>query len=188
MRDQYLPGVLATEKSDHGTSEVRDREAFRTANPPIRGSAIHDLKYCDLPRRPYRNNSGVTFDLSQYEVLEAHISELAPGSGSVRHRHTSEAYLYVVRGSGCSLINYDDEPVQVVEWREGTLFAPPRFAWHQHFNTDSGEPARYLAIQDVGLLRTMRLHNIERHIEQFDLEAALELSRTALDVQPAHAH
>jgi gentisate 1,2-dioxygenase len=185
MRDKYLPGVLATDKSDHGTSEVRDREAFQVANPPLRGRAVHDLKHMELPSRAYRHNSGITFDLSQYEVLEAHISELAPGTGSVRHRHTSEAYLYVVRGSGFSLINYDDEPVEVVHWREGTLFAPPRWAWHQHFNTESAEPARYLAIQDVGLLRTMRLHNIERHIDQFDLEAALELSRTALDVQTA---
>lgn len=188
MRNQYLPGVLAKDTSDQGTSEVGERNAFQAMHPPIRGDAVHDLKYRDLPRREYRNNSGVTFDLSQNEVLEAHISELAPGTGSVRHRHTSEAYLYVVRGSGCSLINYEGEPVRVVEWREGTLFAPPQWAWHQHFNTDSSEPARYLAIQNVALLRAMRLHNIERHIEQFDLAEALELARTALAVEPAPAH
>jgi gentisate 1,2-dioxygenase len=73
------------------------------------------------------------------------------------------------------LINYDDEPVQAVEWSEGTLFAPPRWAWHQHFNLDESDTARYLAIQDTGLLRTMRLHNIERHGVQLSPEEGRKL-------------
>jgi hypothetical protein len=52
MRDKYLPGVLATDKSDHGTSEVRDREAFQVANPPLRGRAVHDLKHMELRAGP----------------------------------------------------------------------------------------------------------------------------------------
>jgi gentisate 1,2-dioxygenase len=40
------------------------------------------------------------------------------------------------------------------------------WAWHQHFNSDPEETARYLAVQDTGLVRHMRLHNIERHPTQ----------------------
>ena len=64
------------------------------------------------------------------------------------------------------MVNYDGESEEIVEWREGTVFAPPRWAWHQHFNLDPDDTARYLAIQDTGLLRCMRLHQIERHTDQ----------------------
>jgi gentisate 1,2-dioxygenase len=113
-------------------------------------------------------------------VLSAHVSELMPGNSSVRHRHTTEAYLYVIKGHGYSLVNYEDEPVDVVEWQEGTLFAPPRWAWHQHFNLDSDDTSRYLAIQDTGLLRTMRLHNIERHAVQLTPEDGRKLLEDAV--------
>jgi gentisate 1,2-dioxygenase len=140
----------------------------------------------ELPERPWRNNRGHWFDLADYEVLNAHLAELKPGSASVRHRHTTEAYLYVVKGHGYSLVNYDDEPVQAVEWSEGTLFAPPRWAWHQHFNLDESDTARYLAIQDTGLLRTMRLHNIERHGVQLSPEEAKKLLDAAVAEGTVH--
>jgi gentisate 1,2-dioxygenase len=104
----------------------------------------------------------------------------------VRHRHTTEAYLYVVKGHGYSLVNFDDEPIEVVEWSEGTLFAPPRWAWHQHFNLDENDTSRYLAIQDTGLLRTMRLHNIERHPVQLTPEDGATLLRDAIDKGTVH--
>src|SRR5262245_18287459 len=120
----------------------------------------------ELLERPWRNNRGYFFDLAGNEVLGAHLAELKPGGHSTRHRHTTEAYIYIVKGYGYSLINYDDEPVQRVDWSEGTLLSPPRWAWHQHFDLDTADTARYLAIQDTGLLRTLRLHQIERHPTQ----------------------
>src|SRR5690606_5462839 len=87
---------------------------------------------------------------------------------------------------GFSVINYDDDPPEVVEWSEGTLFAPPRWAWHQHFNLDENDTARYLAIQDTGLLRTMRLHNIERHSVQLSKDEAAELLRMAAENGTLH--
>ena len=55
------------------------------------------------------------------------------------------------------------------------MLAPPRWAWHQHFNLDEGDTSRYLAIQDTGLLRTMRLHQIERHPVQLSRDEAKKL-------------
>ncbi len=167
MRDEYMRGVLSSEKKNLSTSEIAARDEFNRQYPPVKGLVVEDdLRKMELPERPWRKNRGHYFDLGDYEVLSAHISELMPGRASVRHRHTTEAYLYVVKGLGYSLINYDDEPIEVVEWQEGTLFAPPRWAWHQHFNLDENDTSRYLAVQDTGLLRTMRLHNIERHAVQ----------------------
>ena len=182
--DDYPPGVLANEKRNRENSEIAARDEFNRQHPPTTGLVVpEDLRKMELPARPWRNDRGHYFDLGDYEVLGAHLSELLPGRASVRHRHTTEAYLYVVKGRGYSLINYDDEPVQVVEWAEGTLFAPPRWAWHQHFNLDAEDTSRYLAIQDTGLLRTMRLHNIERHPVQLSPDEGLELMRRAAENQ-----
>jgi quercetin dioxygenase-like cupin family protein len=192
VRDDYLPGVLASEKKNRDASEIAARDEFNRKHPPIKGLVVpHDLRKMELPERPWRNNRGRWFDLADYEVLNAHLAELKPGEPSVRHRHTTEAYLYIVKGHGYSLINYDDDPVEVVEWSEGTLFAPPRWAWHQHFNLDENDTSRYLAIQDTGLLRTMRLHNIERHSVQLTPQQGAELLRSAVErgaVHGGHAH
>ena len=180
MRKDYEPGVLAP--SQKSASELTARDAFNREHPPLTGLVVpHDLRKMELPERPWRNNRGQWFDLAEYEILNAHLSELKPGSCSVRHRHTTEAYLYCVKGHGFTVVNYEGEPEQVVEWSEGTLFAPPRWAWHQHFNGDSADTSRYLAIQDTGLLRTMRLHQIERHPVQLTPEEAAQL----LAAQPA---
>jgi quercetin dioxygenase-like cupin family protein len=182
MQDKYGFGVLATEKRNRGTSEIAARDEFNREHVPTTGLVVPgDLRKMELPERPWRNNRGHYFNLGDYEVLGAHLSELKPGTPSARHRHTTEAYLYVVKGHGYSLINYDDEPIEAVEWSEGTLFAPPRWAWHQHFNLDENDTARYLAIQDTGLLRTMRLHNIERHAVQLTPEQGRELLASALE-------
>ncbi|HEU0239800.1 MAG TPA: cupin domain-containing protein [Micromonosporaceae bacterium] len=187
MRDEYLKGVLSSEKKNLESSEIAARDEFNRQHPPIKGLVVEDdLRKMELPSRPWRNNRGHYIDLADYEVLGAHISELMPGGKSVRHRHTTEAYLYVVKGHGFSLINYDEEPMDVVEWQEGTLFAPPRWAWHQHFNLDADDTSRYLAIQDTGLLRTMRLHNIERHAVQLAPEDAKKLLDEAVRNGTAH--
>jgi hypothetical protein len=192
MRDyeDYPPGVLSNQPENIESSEIKARDEFNKQHPPTKGLVVpHDLRKMELPKRPWRNNRGHYFDLADYEVLSAHLSELMPGRASVRHRHTTEAYLYIVKGHGYSLINYEGEPIQAVEWSEGTLFAPPRWAWHQHFNLDNDDTSRYLAIQDTGLLRTMRLHNIERHSVQLSPEEGLELMQRAAesDVQRATA-
>jgi gentisate 1,2-dioxygenase len=187
MRDGHLKGVRSSEKKNLESSEIAARDEFNRQHPPITGLVVEeDLRKMELPARPWRNNRGHYIDLADYEVLGAHISELMPGGKSVRHRHTTEAYLYVVKGHGFSLVNYEDEPIEAVEWQEGTLFAPPRWAWHQHFNLDADDTSRYLAIQDTGLLRTMRLHNIERHAVQLTPEDGKKLLDEAVRNGTAH--
>jgi uncharacterized RmlC-like cupin family protein len=187
VRDEYLKGVLSSEKKNLDSSEIAARDEFNRQHPPLKGLVVEeDLRKMELPKREWRNNRGRYIDLADYEVLGAHISELMPGGKSVRHRHTTEAYLYVVKGHGFSLVNYEDEPIETVEWQEGTLFAPPRWAWHQHFNLDESDTSRYLAIQDTGLLRTLRMHNIERHSVQLTQEDAKKLLDEAVKTGTLH--
>ena len=51
---------------------------------------------------------------------------------------------------------------------------------------DENDTARYLAIQDTGLLRTMRLHQIERHSMQLTPEQGRELLSSALENASRH--
>jgi uncharacterized RmlC-like cupin family protein len=160
--------VLAYSNLD--ASEISARDEFNRQNPPITGLSVpDDLRTIELVKRPWRNNKGLWFELADNRVLSSHLAELAPGGNSVRHRHTTEAVIYIVLGRGYTILNYDGQPEQRVDWQEGSLFSPPVWAWHQHFNSDPDEPARYLAIQDTGMIRHMRLHQIERHPTQLKI-------------------
>jgi quercetin dioxygenase-like cupin family protein len=157
--------VLAEDNRD--ASELAARDEFNRQNPPVEGLVVpEDLRTIDLVKRPWRNNKGLWFELAENRVLSAHLAELAPGGNSVRHRHTTEAYIYIVKGHGYSVVNYEGRPEERIDWAEGSLFSPPVWAWHQHFNLDEEESARYLAVQDTGLIRHMRFHRIERHPSQ----------------------
>jgi hypothetical protein len=130
--------VMATDEANKDASEMTAREQFLRENPPVSGIVSPgDLRTIDLIHRPWRNNKGLWFQLGDNNIIQAHLSEIPPGANTTRY-----------------------------EWAEGTLFSPPVWAWHQHFNADPDETARYLAIQDTGLLRHMRLHRIERHPTQ----------------------
>jgi gentisate 1,2-dioxygenase len=157
--------VMAHEDLD--TSEMAAREEFLRKNPPVTGLVVpEDLRKIELVKRPWRNNKGLWFDLADNKVIQAHLAEIPQGGKTTRHRHTTEAYIYIVKGAGYTTVNYEGHPEERVEWSEGTLLSVPVWSWHQHFNTDPGDVARYLAIQDTGLVRHMRLHRIERHPSQ----------------------
>lgn len=176
--------VLGRDEGRVDASELAARDEFNRQYPPLTGLVVAgDLRSMDVPERRWRNNRGRWFHLAGNNNLDAHVAELPPGGNSVRHRHTTEAYLYVVRGRGFSIINFDGEPTERVEWEEGTLFSPPVFAWHQHFNLSDQEPARYLAIQDTRLKRHLRMHQIERHPVQLSRDELLSagLEATAVD-------
>ncbi|MFN7204376.1 MAG: cupin domain-containing protein [Burkholderiales bacterium] len=87
------------------------------ANQPEDASFSHERKHLvrmvNLPSR----------------VISMTLGGLLPGQATGRHRHNYETIIYVLSGSGHSII--EDRRV---EWRAGDAFYVPIWAWHQHFN------------------------------------------------------
>src|SRR5229473_77907 len=86
-------------------------------------------------------------------TMHAHISEFGVGTYKKAHRHDAGAHIFCVTGHGYSLLWKDGEdPVDNVrvDWKPGTLYAPPDGpTYHQHFNT-AGVPSRYFVMSYGG--------------------------------------
>jgi len=160
--EQPLSGTAIT--------EMTQREQWNKKNPPFEATIVKDLKTTDLVPREYRGTQARFYRLSGAIRLQPHLSELPPNHASVKHRHTTEAVLYIVRGKGHTVMHYDGEPEQRVDWEEGDMLGIPLWAWHQHFNDSPDEVARYLAVQDTFTVKQLGLHQIERHPDTPDDE------------------
>lgn len=85
-------------------------------------------------------------------TMHAHISEMPVGTYKKAHRHAADFHVMCVTGTGYSLLWYQGEKdFHRVDWKHGTVFAPPDQMFHQHFNAGA-VPARYLATA-MGSLR-----------------------------------
>ena len=94
----------------------------------------HLVKIVDLPSK----------------TLSVTLGGLSAAAASGKHRHNYETIIYVLSGSGKTVIE-DRE----VSWRQGDAIYIPVWAWHQHFcDPDSGE-CRYLACENAPLLQNL---------------------------------
>jgi quercetin dioxygenase-like cupin family protein len=117
---------------------------------------VPDLTNFELPEWKERGAGGssrnVQFTLAD-STMHAHISEFGVGTYKKAHRHDAGAHIFCVTGHGYSLLWLDGEdPVATkrVDWKPGTLYAPPDGpTFHQHFNT-AAVPSRYFVMSFGG--------------------------------------
>jgi uncharacterized RmlC-like cupin family protein len=89
-------------------------------------------------------SKNISFVLAD-STMHAHISEMPVGAYKKAHRHPADYHVMCVTGQGYSLFWYEgDKDFVRIEWKHGTVFAPPDQMFHQHFNA-AHVPVRYLA-------------------------------------------
>lgn len=90
-----------------------------------------------------------TVDLPS-RTMSMTIGGLEPGQSTRLHRHSYETIIYVLSGSGKSLIE-DRE----VAWKAGDAFYVPVWAWHRHINGSDTLPAWYVACENAPMLQNL---------------------------------
>jgi len=78
------------------------------------------------------------------------VEEIAPGGQLKAVRHMYEKAVFILQGQGATTIWNEGGKKHTLEWQRGSLFSTPLNAWHQHFNAQGSEPARYLALKPWG--------------------------------------
>lgn len=149
-------------------SEMGPREQWNRDNPAVETYIVKDLRTTELVAREYRNTKARFYRLGNAIRLQPHLSELPPRGKSVNHRHTTEAVLYIVKGRGHTIVSWDGENEERIDWEEGDLIGWPTWMYHQHFNDSDTETVRYLAIQDTFTVKALGLHQIEKFPDPID--------------------
>ncbi len=120
--------------------------SVRPGNHMWETNFVPDLAAIELPDWSDRGggSKNIMFILAD-GTMHAHISEMQVGTYKKAHRHAADFHVMCVTGKGYSLLWYEgEEDFHRVDWKHGTVFAPPDQMFHQHFNV-SPTPARYLA-------------------------------------------
>jgi len=90
------------------------------------------------------------------DQVDATIIEIPPGGKLPPVRHLAEEIIYIISGQGhTNLWVPSDDKVHRYKWGPGDLLSPSLNAWHQHFNTSTDEPVRYISITTTPLTRNL---------------------------------
>ncbi len=115
--------------------------------PILKAYGVQDL--LAVPLQPWRRKGGLGafIQLAGAEnVNDAYLCEIPPGVSLHPQKHLFDELIYVLSGSGATTIWNDSSAKQIIEWQEGSLFATPLNAWHQHFNTRGNKPTRFIGV------------------------------------------
>ena len=89
-------------------------------------------------------------------TLSAWVQWLKPGQKLARHRHSSSAVYYVMRGEGRTVVG-DQE----LRWKARDSFVVPNWAWHAHENLSDDGEALLFSVNDAPVLRALGLYREE---------------------------
>ena len=110
-------------------------------------SFIDDVVQIGIPEQRETMGKGYTrihCEMPQ-NLLWTHIADMEVGTYKKAHRHGSGAHIVVLKGEGYALLWPSEGGERVrVNWRPGTVYAPPTGWFHCHYNT-TPETARHIA-------------------------------------------
>lgn len=112
-------------------------------------SALHipNLHTVELKRWERRGGRGVYINHDASRTSnDCYICEIPPGGKLAPQRQLFEEMIYVLDGRGSTAVWNDAGQKVSFEWNKGSLFAIPLNCWHQHFNGQGRDVARYVAV------------------------------------------
>lgn len=89
-------------------------------------------------------------------TLSCWIQMLRPGERTKRHRHTSSAMYFVVRGEGTTVVGE-----KALEWGKHDSFVIPNWAWHEHINRSKSEETILFSVNDIPVMNAFGLYREE---------------------------
>ena len=146
-----FPERMAAEKYFEGEGEFRQ---VKPGRHQWETNFVPELVNFELPPWVARGAAGnnIQFLLGD-SSMHCHISQFFEGTYKKAHAHNAGAHIFCVTGEGYSLLWKEGEnPVDTVrvDWKPGTLYAPPDGpTYHQHFNVSPGQ-SRYLVFDFGG--------------------------------------
>jgi gentisate 1,2-dioxygenase len=118
--------------------------------PIVRGHCVEDLSAIAVAPWERTGLLGSFVHLvGAGRTCGAYVCEIPPRGGSKPQRYLFEQLIYVLQGRGATTVWNEGRKKQTFEWQEGSLFSPPLNTWHQHFNVQGDESARYVALTDA---------------------------------------
>jgi len=125
----------------------------RAEGVPIHEGFGIDCLAIDLAPWPRLGGRGAYIDVAgRGDYCDVYVAEIAAGGHLEPERHVYEETIYVLRGRGTTTLELPNGSEHVVEWEEGSLFAVPLNAPHQHANASGREPARFAAVTTAPIM------------------------------------
>ena len=138
-----------------------DQWLDREGVPVYGGYFIGDLNTVPLAPWERKGGSGAYIGLEGTGgTNDAYICEIPAGQSLKPQRHLYEELIYILSGRGATTVWYEGSPKRTFEWHEGSLFAVPLNAWHQHHNGQGDRTVRYVAVTDAPLVLDL-FHNMD---------------------------
>jgi oxalate decarboxylase/phosphoglucose isomerase-like protein (cupin superfamily) len=129
--------------------------------PILKGYHIDSLYTCPLEPWERKGGSGAFINLVGSELtMGSYLCEIPPGGSLKPQKHLFEEMIFIVKGQGATTVWNEGGPKRTFEWQDGSLFAIPLNAWHEHFNGRGDMPARYLGVTNAPSVMNM-FHNMD---------------------------
>ena len=134
-------------QADYSELTAYERWMEKEGIPILKGYHIDNVYTAPLGPWERKGGSGAFVNLVGGELLtDSYLCEIPPGGSLKPQRHLFEEMIFIVKGQGATTVWNEGGPKRTFEWQEGSLFAIPLNAWHEHFNGRGDMPARYLGV------------------------------------------
>ena len=133
-----------------------DQWVEREGLPVFKGFSCPNLNDIQVHPWPRTGAKGVLLELEGTgDSNSSYVCEIPAGKAVNPERHLYEEVLYILKGRGATTVWYEGGPKVTFEWHEGSLFAIPPNAMHQHFNGQGDKPARFYAVTTAPLVMNL---------------------------------